>query len=86
MIQVYDDFAVISFAVDSILIVIRPQIEGQYALYNNVPTDVGDVRRGTLHLSSLNKKPIAFNLVEDQTQTYTYLLNIIMEGTIDGIK
>ena len=51
-IQVYDTFAVISFSDSSVVLAIRPEIEGGYVLYNEVPTKVGDSRR--THVSSAN--------------------------------
>ena len=78
-IQVYDSFAVVSFADDSVVLVVRPIEEGNYALYNSQATDVRDIRRGTLHLSKRNQKALGFNMVTDRTQKYNYLLNLITE-------
>ena len=82
-IKVYDSFAVVNFGVDKILLAIRPEKEGQYALYNDLLTDVGDIRRDTLHL---RQTPLAYFVVPDKTQKYDYLLNIITQGSNDGTK
>ena len=52
-IKVYDSFAVVNFGVDKVKLAIKPKVEGEYALYNDFLTDVGDIRRDTLHLSSV---------------------------------
>ena len=51
-IQVYDTFAVISFADSSVVLAIRPEIEGDYVVYNEVAIEAGDVKRD--HLSNAN--------------------------------
>ena len=86
-IKVYDSFAVVNFGVDKILLAIRPEVEGQYALYNDIITNVGDKRRDTLHLSShISQKPLDYFVIPDQTQYYDYLLNIITQATSDNTK
>ena len=84
-IKVYDTFAVVNFGVDKILLAIRPEKEGQYALYNDIVTDVGDKRREILHLSNqFSQKPLDYFVAPDKTQTYDYLFNIITQGVGDG--
>ena len=86
-IQVYDTFAVINFAKSSLTLAIRPETEGDYAIYNEEPTEVGGVQRHTIHLSSINQKPIDFKVVADRTKgSNNYLLNMITEDTNDGTQ
>ena len=77
-IEVYDEFAFIIFEDESAMVAFRPKEEGGIATYNNKTTDVGGEKRGLLNFSAA---PIQyFNIVKDDSQQYSYILNILTQS------
>ena len=84
-IEVYDDFAFVIFSDESVLLAVRPAVEGQFAQYNKALTDVGDIRRGTLYL---NQTPIQYYGIfintSQVTTSHTYILNMLTRDLRSG--
>ena len=78
----FDDFALVIFEDESVLLAVRPEIEGDYALYNNALVDVGSTERPSLYL---DETPIEYySIVPDTSKTYNYLLNMLTVSSNTG--
>ena len=74
-IEVYDGFAFVLFEDESVLIAKRPEVEGDFASYNNFIPEINDTRRGTLHYDDT---PIQYySIVGDSSQNYQYIMNVL---------
>ena len=80
-IEVYDSFALILWEDESVVIANRPEEIGGTATYNNFIPEIDDTRRGTLHYDDA---PIQYyNIVEDSSQNYQYIMNVITKDSED---
>ena len=79
-IEVFDDFALVIFEDESVMIAVRPNTLGEFAFYNKTPVGVNSTKRAILFL---DKTPIKYySVVPDTSKKYNFLLNILT-GTIN---
>jgi hypothetical protein len=81
-VEVFDDFALVIFEDESVLLAVRPDTEGDYAKYNTALVDVGSTARPSLFLE---ETPIEYySIVPDTSKTYNYLLNMLTVSNASG--